>query len=110
MYGLLGLDNIWLRDNYLNIWNLRVQKNLNIEKIAFNKVVQMKSFAMHITNQKLRFDLFTDWKLTKYLHGTLSLFNILMIFGIKEKNFLTIITIAIILTQDYVAKRHGGIN
>ncbi len=31
--------------------NLRVQKNLNIEKIAF-KVVQMKSLAMHITNQK----------------------------------------------------------
>ncbi len=29
--------------------NLRVQKNLNIEKIAF-KVVQMKFLAMHITN------------------------------------------------------------
>ncbi len=26
---------------YLKIWNLRVQKNLNIEKIIF-KVVQMK--------------------------------------------------------------------
>ncbi len=35
--------------NYLNIWNLRVQKNLNIEKIAF-KVVQIKFLAMHITN------------------------------------------------------------
>ncbi len=34
--------------------NLRVQKNQNIEKIAF-KVVQMKFLAMHITNQKLRF-------------------------------------------------------
>ncbi len=33
------------------IWNLRVQKNLNIEKIAF-KVVQMKFLAMHITKQK----------------------------------------------------------
>ncbi len=51
MYGLLGLDNIWLRYNYLKIWNLRVQKNLNIEKIAF-KVVQMKFFVMHITKQK----------------------------------------------------------
>ncbi len=51
MYGLL-----WY--NYLNIWNLRVQKNLNIEKIAF-KVVQMKFLAMHITNQKLSFDIFT---------------------------------------------------
>ncbi len=35
---------------YLKIWNLRVQKNLNIEKIIF-KVVQMKVLAMHITNQ-----------------------------------------------------------
>ncbi len=38
--------------------NLRVQKNLNIEKIIF-KVVQMKFLAMHITNQKLSFDIFT---------------------------------------------------
>ncbi len=48
---MYGLDNIW------KIWNLRVQKNLNIEKIIF-KVVQMKFLAMH-TNQKLSFDLFT---------------------------------------------------
>ncbi len=34
------------------------KKNLNIEKIAF-KVVQMKFLAMHITNQKLSFDVFT---------------------------------------------------
>ncbi len=58
MYGLLWLDNIWPRFNYLEIWNLRVQKNLNIEKIAF-KVVQMKFLAMLITNQKLSFDIFT---------------------------------------------------
>ncbi len=32
------------------IWNLRVQKKKNIEKIAF-KNVQMKFLAMHITNQ-----------------------------------------------------------
>ncbi len=31
--------------------------NLNIEKIAF-KVVQIKFLAMHITNQKLSFDIF----------------------------------------------------
>ncbi len=37
------------------IW---VQKNLNIEKIAF-EVVQMKFLAMHITNQKWSFDIFT---------------------------------------------------
>ncbi len=41
----------------MKIWNLRVQKNLNVEKIAF-KVVQMKFLAMHITNQKLSFDIF----------------------------------------------------
>ncbi len=35
-----------------------MQKNRNIEKIAF-KVVQMKSLEMHITNQKLSFDIFT---------------------------------------------------
>ncbi len=35
----------------------RVQKNLNIEKIIF-KVVQIKFLVMHITNQKLRFDIF----------------------------------------------------
>ncbi len=35
-----------------------MQKNLNIEKMAFN-VVQMKFLAMHITNQKLRFYIFT---------------------------------------------------
>ncbi len=58
MYGLLGSDNIWPRYDYLKIWNLRVQKNQNIEKIAF-KVVQMKFLAMHITNQKLSFDIFT---------------------------------------------------
>ncbi len=35
-----------------------MQKNLNIEKITF-KVVQIKFLAMHITNQKLHFDMFT---------------------------------------------------
>ncbi len=49
MYGLLESYNIWPRLNYLNIWNLRVQKNQNFEKIAF-KVVQMKFLAMHITS------------------------------------------------------------
>ncbi len=50
MYGLLWQDNIWSRYNYLKICNLRVQKNLNIEKIIF-KVVQMKLLAMHITKK-----------------------------------------------------------
>ncbi len=51
------LAEIQLFEN-LRIWNLRVQKNLNIEKITF-KVVQMKFLAMHITNKKLSFDIFT---------------------------------------------------
>ncbi len=51
-------DNIWPRYNYLEIWNWRVQKYQNIEKIAF-KIVQMKSLAMHITNKKLSLDVFT---------------------------------------------------
>ncbi len=40
------------------IWNLRVQQNLNIEKITF-KVVQIKLLAMHITNKNKHFDIFT---------------------------------------------------
>ncbi len=57
MRGLLGQDNIWPIYNYFKIWNLKVQKNFNTEKIIF-KVVQMKFLAMHITNQKLSFNIF----------------------------------------------------
>ncbi len=42
MYGLLEYDNIWPRYNYLNIWNLRVQKYQNIEKITFKWIVHPK--------------------------------------------------------------------
>ncbi len=66
MYGLLGSDNIWLRYNCLKIWNLRVQKHLNIEKITF-KMVQTKSLAMYITNQKIGFDIFTVGNLQNIL-------------------------------------------
>ncbi len=57
-----------------------MQKNLNIEKIIF-KVVQMKFLAMHITNQKLSFNIFTVGNVQNILmeHDL----NILMIFGIK---------------------------
>ncbi len=65
--------------------NLRVQKNLNIEKITF-KVVQMKFLAMHITNQKLSFNIFTVGNLQNiFMEHDL---NILMIFGIKEKSII----------------------
>ncbi len=76
---MYGLDNICLRYNYLKIWNLRMQKNINIEKIIF-KVVQIKFLAMHITNQKLSFDIFTVLQNIFMEHDL----NILMIFGIKE--------------------------
>ncbi len=63
---------------YLKIWNLRVQKNQNIEKITFNEVL-----AIHITNQKLSFDIFTVGNLLNiFMEHDL---NILMIFGVKEK-------------------------
>ncbi len=41
-----------------NLESEGAKKKKNIEKIAF-KVVQMKFLAMHITNQKLSFDIFT---------------------------------------------------
>ncbi len=80
MYGLLQYENIWLGYNYLQIWNL-VQKNLNIEKIIF-KVVQMKFLAMHITDQKWRFNIFTVGNLL-YIFMEHDFYNILMISGIK---------------------------
>ncbi len=57
---MYGLDNIWKSEN----WGC--QENLNIEKIIF-KVVQIKFLSIHINNQKLSFDIFTE-----YLHGTWS--------------------------------------
>ncbi len=46
----------------MKIWNLK--KKNNAEKITF-KVVQMKFLAMHITNQKLVLDIFTEADLQK---------------------------------------------
>ncbi len=57
-----------------------MQKNLNIEKIAF-KDVQIKFLAMHITNQKLSFDIFT----VENLQNIFMEHDIIMIFGIKDK-------------------------
>ncbi len=60
-----------------------MQKNLNIEKIAF-KVVQIKFLAMHITNHKLSFDIFTVINLLNIFMEH----DILMFFGIKEKSII----------------------
>ncbi len=67
---MYGLDNIWKSA----IWGCK--KNLNIEKIIF-KNVQIKFLAMHITNQKLSFNVenLQNIFMEHYL-------NILMIFGI----------------------------
>ncbi len=70
MYGLLLLDNIWKS----GFWECK-----KIYILRKSKVVQMKFLAMHITNQKFSFDIYSK-KCTKYIHGTWSLLNILMIF------------------------------
>ncbi len=75
------------------IENLRVQKNLNIEKIIF-KVVQMKFLAMHLNNQKLSFDIFTVQNI--FMEHD---FNILMIFGIKDKCIILTHTIYCLFLQ-----------
>ncbi len=56
-----------------------MQTNPNIEKIIF-KIVKMKFLAMHITNQKLSFYIFTVQNI--FMEHDL---NILMIFGMREK-------------------------
>ncbi len=79
MYGLLWSDNI------CKSGIMSMQKNNNIEKIMF-KVVQMKFLAMHITNQKLSFYIFSVIHLLNiFMERDL---NILMIFGIKEKSII----------------------
>ncbi len=64
---------------YENYKIMRVQKNLNIEKIIF-KSCSNEVLAMHINNQKLSFDIFTVQNIFM-VHDL----NIIMIFGIKEK-------------------------
>ncbi len=59
-YGLSGSDNILRETTSWKIWNMRVQKKKS--KYWENrplKVVQIKFLAMHITNQKRGFDIFT---------------------------------------------------
>ncbi len=100
-YYLIYIIWIWINKLSGDVWFVRIRKylaeiqqfenlesegakNLNVENIAF-KVVQFKSLEMHINNTKWSFWYIYGKKCTKYLHGTLSLFNILMIFGIKLK-------------------------
>ncbi len=73
-----------------------MQKNLNIEKIIF-KVVQIKFLAMHITNQKLSFDIFTVENVQNiFMEHDL---NILMIFGNHFEPFNVFLAIVINIPQ-----------
>ncbi len=61
----------------------------NLESAGAKKIILRKSplklsLAMHIT-KKNKFWYIYSRKFTKYLHGTWSLLNVLMIFAIKEK-------------------------
>ncbi len=86
-------------------------KKLNIEKITF-KVVQMKFLAMHITNQKLSFDIFMV-EMYKISSWNMNL-NILMIFVIKEKCIILthtmycclLLQIAVLLMTAFVLQGH----
>ncbi len=77
---LAEISTIW------KSWIWGCEKNLSIEKITF-KVVQMKFLATHITNKTFSLNIFTVRNL-QTLHGTWSLLNILMMFGIKEKSII----------------------
>ncbi len=63
-----------------------MQKNQNTEKIAF-KVFQMNSLAMHITNLKLSFNIFTVGNLQNIFMENY-LYLISNDFGIKEKSIV----------------------
>ncbi len=90
----------WINKLSIDVWFVRIwqyladiifkylesegcKKNRNMEKITFY-FVQMKFLIMHITYQKLSFDIFTVWNLQNILMKQ-SLLNVLMIFGIKQK-------------------------
>ncbi len=95
--------DVWF-GQYLKIWNLRVQKNLNIEKIIF-KVVQIKFLAMHITNQKLSFDIFTSWNMILISNN---FWNERQIYNFDPYNVLLVIAtnIAVLLMTASVLQGH----
>ncbi len=70
---MLSIDAWFMIGQYLAeiqlLENLRMQKTnkLKFEKIAF-KVDQRKFLAMHITNQKLSFDIFMIGNVKKYIY------------------------------------------
>ncbi len=91
----LSID-VWfvMIGQYLKIWNLRVQKNLNIEKISF-KVVQMNFLAMHINNQTLSFDIFTVGNLQ------IASWNMILISNDFGHNFVPYSVLLVIAAYDW---------
>ncbi len=69
------------------IWGRKKKKkSKKRDKIAF-KVVKMKFLAMHYTNQKSSFDIFTVGNLQN-IFMEYDLYLIFMIFGIQEKSII----------------------
>ncbi len=80
-----------------------MQKSPNIEKITF-KVIQMKFLAMHITNQKLRFDTFSVGNvLNNFMEHDL---NVLMIFGMQVVLLAIATHIHVLLVTGFVLQGH----
>ncbi len=77
------------------IWGCKAIKILRKSPLKLSKFL-----AMHITKQKYIFDPFTV-EFTKYLHGTWSLLNTLMIVGVKENSILTHTMYFWLLLQTY---------
>ncbi len=86
-----------------------MQKNLNIEKIIF-KVVQIKFLAMHITNQKLSFDIFTVGNLLNIFmeHDLNDFWHKIKMYNFDSYNvLLTIATnIPVLLMTAFVLQGH----
>ncbi len=94
----------WINKFPIDVWFVRIGQylaeiqlfeNLESEGKKKKKKILRKSCPNKVPsnayNQKLSFDIFTVRKKyigTKYLHGTWSLLNILMIFGMKEKSII----------------------
>ncbi len=65
-----------------------MQKKCNIKKIAFTVSCPYEVLSNAYYLSKIKFRHIYGRTFTKYLHGTWSLLNILMIFGIKEKSII----------------------
>ncbi len=79
IYDLLRENNIWPIYNYVKIWNLKGQKNINMRKRLL-KLSKVLSDAYYYSICII----LTVGKFTNYIMEHWSLINILMIVGIKN--------------------------